>query len=203
MSSFHQHLRTLTAPSLRKGQWRPDSYNPERIPLKVGAFGQRGSPDPVTTFPLPPTHFPGFLRLGLLPRHPTATLPAAAPTSCLSLKLTHRRHVPPCFLPHPNRVPLHATRPRDRPSQGPGRGREGGGRSGEDCCFPIGRRAAAMRATRAFPGILGVAADRALPPWAEVGDVREFISDLLALQHLLELPLDSLHRDVGHVSARS
>lgn len=103
MSSFHQHLRTLTAPSLRKGQWRPDSYNPERIPLKVGAFGQRGSPDPVTTFPLPPTHFPGFLRLGLLPRHPTATLPAAAPTSCLSLKLTHRRHVPPCFLPHPKK----------------------------------------------------------------------------------------------------
>lgn len=99
MSSFHQHLRTLTAPSLRKGQWRPDSYNPERIPLKVGAFGQRGSPDPVTTFPLPPTHFPGFLRLGLLPRHPTATLPAAAPTSCLSLKLTRRRHVPPASSP--------------------------------------------------------------------------------------------------------
>lgn len=167
------------------------------------AFEHRGSPDPVT-FPLPPTHFPGFLKPGLLPLRPAATLPAVGHR----LGALPRTHIPPPRAPLRfgplNGVPLHTTRPRDRPSQGPageGKAAEGGGRGTAASPQALGRLE--RRAARGLPGILGVAAGRPHPPWAEVGDIPEFISDLLALQHLLELPLDSLHRDVGHVSARS
>lgn len=86
--------------------------------------------------------------------------------------------------------------------RGEGKAGEGGGRRGR-LLLPHKQKGGREKGHWGLLGILGVAPGRALPPWAEVGDVPEFISDLLALQHLLELPLDSLHRDVGHVSARS
>lgn len=94
-----------------------------RVPLKAWARAVRCCGDLVTTFPLPPTHFPGFL--GLLLRHRTVTLPDVAAASGPS-----RAHVPPttasASAPQtPFLLPRPAGRPPARPPiPGPGEGRE-------------------------------------------------------------------------------
>lgn len=137
---------------LRKGQWRPDRLEP-RIPVKVWAFEQRGSRDPVTTFPLPPTHFPGFLRLGLLPPHPPATLPAVATASGLSLELTPAKCLLLRLPPPPKKPMFLSTAParetvHPRALGGEGKAAEGGGR------LPLLHRQKGGR-EKGHPGVTG------------------------------------------------
>lgn len=123
-----------------------------RDPVRCPAAG-----DLVTTFPfpLPPTHFPGFL--GLLLPHPTATLPDVATASGLSLELTCPRPLLLLLTPKPYSSP---GRPPARPSiPGPGRGEKGGRRRRGDGRFPVGRKAAAERPAPA----IGVAEGRGPP----------------------------------------
>lgn len=78
--------------------------------------------DLVTIFPLPPTHFPGFL--GLLLPHPGVTHPDVAAASGLSLQSSRVPDKCFCICP-PNPGPPQASRPPASPSiPGPGEGRE-------------------------------------------------------------------------------
>lgn len=111
-----------------------------------------------------PNPLPGFSRPAPSPRYSHTSR-----CCCRRLGALSRAHVPgtsaSASAPQTLFLPRPAGRPRDRLSQGPGRGGKGGGRRRGDRRFPIGRKAAAARPA----GTAGVAEGRALPPWAEMG----------------------------------
>lgn len=136
------------------------------VPLKAWACEVRCCPGSSYYLSPSPNPLPGFSRPAPSPPHSHISR-----CCCRRLGALSRAHVPgtsaSASAPQTPFLPRPAGRPRDRLSQGPGRGGKGGGRRG-DRRFPIGRKAAAARPA----GAAGVAEGRALPPWAEMGGVR-------------------------------
>lgn len=137
-----------------------------RAPLKVRACEVRRCRGSSYSVPPSPNPLPGFSR--------PAPSPPRSHTSrcCRRLGALPRAHVSPASAsasvppkPVPPQAGRPAGRPRDRLSQGPGRGGKGGRRRRGERRFPLGGQAAAARPA----GAAGAAAGRALPPRAEVG----------------------------------
>lgn len=169
--SFPQHLRALLAPRLRNGQQRPNRQQPQD-PSECGPWSSAALRIQLPPFPFPQPTSRVFSGPALLPSHTPRPHFQLLPPPRGSRESERASSHPAagCTPLHPRPPPQTALLPRpparERPPQGPRREGKAAGGGGGDGRFPTGKRAAAGRAT----GDIGVAAGRARPPWALVGE---------------------------------